>query len=448
MGPPPRPNVNTHGKQTNGRQGRNLSDPEYDDYPESTKSSIVQVKDSQTDDEGTPIRFQYQISSAQHHPELIEEGSGSGSEGSGEGCEEGADEDDSQLIGGDQLEEDMSQWQGWIQQMPNKFNTGAQSYPTTTSGPPTVGKPDEEEQLSHETEAMRQANYAPQHQQLQQQQPATMPQMAMSRQNRSLDMHYQTQPQPLQGANPPYRGGKALSRQPQLGERNLPHRDPSPLFQPDAKTHGRGNSMAQSQMVQQPAQQQSAYFGTPATNQSAGYPASTVTLQPSNQPTTENAQQPQRTLDYDANILYNMNYDELRNQSLDEDPRMDKEAINRLFPPKVKDFSMRLEHAKGLDENCQKAFFDSLPLEQWEKAGDWFLEQFTNILDRMRKARVESRKIASQFEDEVHKRHDAVESKKRHIDEALENMRSNGQSVLRTPKKRRTTRDISTSSTA
>lgn len=452
MGPPPIPNRNlkASGKQTNGHP--TLNDLEYEDYSESTKGSIVQVKDSQLDANGYPIRFQYQNSGAQHRPEPIEEGSDSGSEGSGEEYEEereeeGAPNEESQLVGDAEFDEEMSQqFRDWEQQMQNNFNTGAQSYPTTTSGPPTVGKHDEEEQQPPQPDAMRRQNYASQRQQ--QQQPATMPQMSTSRHNRAVDAMYQTQPQPVQGANPAHRSGKVVSRQPQLGVSNLPHRDPSPVFgQSTAPARGLVNPSAQKQMTQQPFQQQGVYYGTPAAIQPTGYPAaSTGTLQPVAE-TPNDTKQQEFSLDYDHDTLIKMNYDDLRNQSLDEDPRIDHKAVSKLFPANTStDLAERMKAAKRFEERDQATFFDSLTLDEWEKGGDWFLEQFGSILGRMRQARRHKREVAAEFEAEVHKRHDAVESKKRCIQEALKSMRSSGENVLPTPKKRRTTREGTASS--
>jgi hypothetical protein len=146
-------------------------------------------------------------------------------------------------------------------------------------------------------------------------------------------------------------------------------------------------------------------------------------------------------LDYESETLKIMNYDDLRSQSFDLDPSAggtatkqhvglsDDELQNPLFD--------RLALVRDKETEQQQAFFASLPIDEWEEAGDWFLEQFGDIMRKMRDERKQKRKLAKGFEDEISKRHEHVATRKRDITDAMDSMQANGQEILRgsTPKK-------------
>jgi hypothetical protein len=146
-------------------------------------------------------------------------------------------------------------------------------------------------------------------------------------------------------------------------------------------------------------------------------------------------------LDYNCEKLKTMDYNELCSQSFDLDPSSlgaaTKQQVSltddELQKPLVD--RLALVREKGVDH--QQSFFNSLPIDEWEDAGDWFLEQFGEIMRKMRDERKQKRKLAKEFEDEVFERHERVASRKRDIAEAMDSMQTNGREVLRgsTPKR-------------
>ena len=98
-----------------------------------------------------------------------------------------------------------------------------------------------------------------------------------------------------------------------------------------------------------------------------------------------------------------------------------------------------LEHVERLDKNEKQNLIASLTPAQWEEAGDWFLDRFSDIVGKMKDARKERKKLANDFSREMLKRHQKVQAKKRSIDDALADMGKSGANVLRasTPHKKK-----------
>jgi hypothetical protein len=149
-------------------------------------------------------------------------------------------------------------------------------------------------------------------------------------------------------------------------------------------------------------------------------------------------------LDYHPNELKNMSYHVLRAQSFDTDPSSATPTTGKTVGLTANELQRpltdRIALAQDEETHNQQAFFDSLSIEDWEEAGDWFLEQFGDIMRRMRGERKEKRKLAKELEDEVSKRHELVAGRKRNIEDAMGSMQSSGREVLRggTPKRSKT----------
>ncbi|KAF1995461.1 hypothetical protein P154DRAFT_538821 [Amniculicola lignicola CBS 123094] len=138
--------------------------------------------------------------------------------------------------------------------------------------------------------------------------------------------------------------------------------------------------------------------------------------------------------DYDHPILFKKNFEQLKKQDFDDNPRASPQILSddMLRKPLVE----RLEHVKDrLDPNDQGKFFRSLPTKEWEDAGDWFVEQFTNIITKSKEARQEKRKLAREFEDEVEKRHYRVAKRQKNVDDALKKMKTQGVGLLQSPRR-------------
>lgn len=139
--------------------------------------------------------------------------------------------------------------------------------------------------------------------------------------------------------------------------------------------------------------------------------------------------------DYEPNELVQIPYDDLQRETFDHDPRPELLEL----PETLRNASLdeKLEHVNGLDTKGKQAFLASLTLNEWEEAGDWFMNQFSSLLGDFRDARRKRRRLAADFEDQVHARHKQVATKKRKIDAALAAMKQSGSEVInRTPRKR------------
>jgi predicted ATPase len=130
-----------------------------------------------------------------------------------------------------------------------------------------------------------------------------------------------------------------------------------------------------------------------------------------------------------------MDYNDLYKQDFDDDPARPGPVLPK--DKNQKQLSSRLAMVQKLEEASQRTFMASLSLEEWDEAGDWFLERFEELVKKMKDARKVRRDESKQLEAEVLKRHEQVERKKRSFDEALASMKNSGQGLLRsgTPKR-------------
>ncbi|KAK4629791.1 uncharacterized protein CLAFUR5_08049 [Fulvia fulva] len=142
-------------------------------------------------------------------------------------------------------------------------------------------------------------------------------------------------------------------------------------------------------------------------------------------------------LDYEEDEIYAMNFSALKAESFDVDPQADELQLPSVQQQAT--FQDKLQAVSVLPARSQGDFYKSLPVEQWEEAGDWFLDQFGEVLKKFKAARQDKRKAAMAFEDEIEKRHEAVSRKRKITEDALGEMRKTGSVVLQgTPKSKRT----------
>lgn len=200
------------------------------------------------------------------------------------------------------------------------------------------------------------------------------------------------------------------------------------------------------QTVQPPARLQTAHAARPT---SQVYKGRSDGFQPNYAPTSDGAyaqgmleshfhsEQPlpeDDPLDYDPETLLAMKYDHLRKMSIDIDPKAREFADSGVQQATTLPDKLRV--VQKLPKERQNDFFKSLDLEQWEDAGDWFLQRFSDLASRFKDARKEKRKAAQAFEEEMEERHLAVSKKMDITQDALKDMRHSGGQVLQgTPKK-------------
>lgn len=157
---------------------------------------------------------------------------------------------------------------------------------------------------------------------------------------------------------------------------------------------------------------------------------------PGSQTLGADAEEEEIMLDYEPEAIKRMRYSDLEQESCDQNPSEPPFPL----PDEVKDqpLTERIEFVAALGPEEKAKFFYSLKMTEWEEAGDWFLQQFGDILNRFRTARKNKRTVTGQMEQRVHDRHKQVERKKRRLDQALGSMRQSGTEVLQgTPQKKR-----------
>lgn len=136
-----------------------------------------------------------------------------------------------------------------------------------------------------------------------------------------------------------------------------------------------------------------------------------------------------RNIDYDDAALQRMSFAELQNEPFDHDPT--REVAQSPAKPPADNLENRLGFYRSKDENVQAQFFTQMSVRDWEDSGDWFLEQFGNIVNRMKDARHAKRKMVEGFETEISNREDAVRRKKERIDRRLSKLKQDGDAMMK-----------------
>lgn len=136
-----------------------------------------------------------------------------------------------------------------------------------------------------------------------------------------------------------------------------------------------------------------------------------------------------RDIDYDDAALQEMDFAELQNEPFDHDPtRQDPQSPAK---PPADNLGDRLKFYSSKGEEAQTQFFTQMPVRDWEDSGDWFLEQFGDVVKKMKEARQAKRKLVEQYESEISNREDAVRRKKESIDHKLSELKQDGDAMLK-----------------
>ena len=137
--------------------------------------------------------------------------------------------------------------------------------------------------------------------------------------------------------------------------------------------------------------------------------------------------------DYDDGELNNMSYSDLRKQDYDYDPQAAAAMAAQqqtTAGSAVGTLEERLQHYKTKGSLDQHQFFTNLNAKDWDQAGDWFLEQFSGVVQKMRAARGAKRKLVEAFEEEIAQREEAVRGKAEGIERTLEDLKQEGQTMM------------------
>ncbi|CAI6337476.1 unnamed protein product [Periconia digitata] len=146
--------------------------------------------------------------------------------------------------------------------------------------------------------------------------------------------------------------------------------------------------------------------------------------------------------DYDRETLYKMDYASLKNESFDKPPRPLPQVLSEDMQKKP--LPDRLQHVfEKLGEEDHVKFVESLTMDDWEDAGQWFVNQFSGIMQRTTNLRKQKRKVAREFEDQVEKRYRYVEKRQKVVEDALSMMQQRGENLVpRTPRASREPRNV------
>ncbi|CRK11427.1 hypothetical protein BN1723_001777 [Verticillium longisporum] len=142
----------------------------------------------------------------------------------------------------------------------------------------------------------------------------------------------------------------------------------------------------------------------------------------------ESKKRDRNNVDYDDKTLMRMSYSDLQNQPFDADPAQaasgaDKSVVGETLPEK-------LEHYRSKSSTEQKQFFAELDLGDWERSGDWFLEQFGRVAQKLKETRQSKRATVETFETELASREEAVRLRTENINLKLKKIKSKGEDML------------------
>ena len=138
--------------------------------------------------------------------------------------------------------------------------------------------------------------------------------------------------------------------------------------------------------------------------------------------------EPEIELDYSPQTLAAMTYEALQAEPFDMHPA----AVSSVLPATHVSAPLdhQLSYVANLPPEQQRQFCASLPAAQWDECGDWFVEQFASFVAKRKEARVEKRRVAMAFEEEIREREAKVRRKRQAVEESLKGMKKGGSAVL------------------
>ncbi|KAL6881348.1 extracellular mutant protein 11 domain-containing protein [Trichoderma novae-zelandiae] len=137
------------------------------------------------------------------------------------------------------------------------------------------------------------------------------------------------------------------------------------------------------------------------------------------------------SLDYDDMALSTMSYTELQKEPFDFDPSKAPTHVGSGGTAGSADtLSAKLEQYQHQSDKEQRALFRSMNVDDWEEAGDWFADQFHEIMHKLREARRNKRRMIQEFENEAADREAAVRLRTEAIERKLTKMKQDGQRVV------------------
>ncbi|EHK21349.1 uncharacterized protein TRIVIDRAFT_230901 [Trichoderma virens Gv29-8] len=156
-----------------------------------------------------------------------------------------------------------------------------------------------------------------------------------------------------------------------------------------------------------------------------------TTVQPFEPSAPKDKKRRRESLDYDDIALSAMTYDDLHKEPFDYDPSKattQSGSGGTLGTPDAR--TAKLVQGQRQSDKDQRLMFANMEFDDWEEAGDWFAEQFSEIMHKLRLVRRNRRRVIEEFEDEAAAREEAVRKQGVAIDKKLGQMLQDGQRMM------------------
>ncbi|KAE8353942.1 extracellular mutant protein 11-domain-containing protein [Aspergillus coremiiformis] len=136
--------------------------------------------------------------------------------------------------------------------------------------------------------------------------------------------------------------------------------------------------------------------------------------------------------DYPPDILYQKSFADLQAEPFDHIPAAaPSPATSNAVQEAQPNPEDKIPYLMNLSDSDRRTYFSKMSMEEWEDCGDQLIEQFSQMLTKMKDLRHARRKTASLFEAEIRRRHEAVEEQSTDLSKKLDEMRTGGAEVLR-----------------
>ncbi|KAE8151297.1 extracellular mutant protein 11-domain-containing protein [Aspergillus avenaceus] len=148
-------------------------------------------------------------------------------------------------------------------------------------------------------------------------------------------------------------------------------------------------------------------------------------------PTPEKSNPKKRQLepDYPPEVLYQKQFSELQAEPFDHTPAAPTPTPPLSTTPETP--GDKISHLMNISADDRRNYFSNLSMDEWEDCGDLIIEQFSQMVTKMKDLRHARRKTAAMFEAEIKRRNDEVEGDSSDLSRKLDEMRTGGAEVLR-----------------
>ncbi|KAF8855277.1 hypothetical protein BDZ45DRAFT_507997 [Acephala macrosclerotiorum] len=137
------------------------------------------------------------------------------------------------------------------------------------------------------------------------------------------------------------------------------------------------------------------------------------------------------TPEYSDAELLKMSYAQLEKEPWEKADESKSFQLSKPLKPTslLKD---KMEHYVAEEEqDAQVAFFKQMSNTEWEEGGDWFVDQFADLMKKIKIKRVEKRAVTNKYEEEINSREKLVRGKSDNLDREFRDMRVGGEGILR-----------------